>query len=153
MRLIVLVLAALATGCLETPVETSTASSDLTFSYYSPRLAVVARIAGQRRTADDLRAAVATKPPLYSTWTVLQEYRTLVQFNYDCAETLEESADALEMQLGMTSDVTALDQSSQILQLQLQMSMQRRAELMNLVSNIMKAMHETTSNVIDNLKD
>jgi hypothetical protein len=152
MRIILLVLAALATGCLEAPVETTTTqSSDRTF--YSPRLAIVARITGQRRAADDLRAIGATKPPASATWTEMQQYRTLTQFDYDSADALDRSADALEEMLASSSDLAQLDATSQLQQLQLQQEMQAEDRKFDSLSNIMKPMHETTKNVIENIRD
>ena len=51
-----LVLVLTAVGCAAEAPATSEVTSDLTYSFYSPRLAIVARIGGQRQTADELRA-------------------------------------------------------------------------------------------------
>lgn len=151
MRTLLVLLVALATGCLDTTPETGEASQDLTF--YTPHAAIVARIAGARKAADDLRAlAASSRPPVFATWAVYNDYRNLVQFDYDSADQLDTYADFVEERDRLANDKDALDTTSQQEMLRLQATMEKKAQLEGMLSNALKAMHDTTCSIIDNLK-
>ena len=88
MRTLTILIASLfVTGCLEVEEPTtSEASEDITISITNPYLVVSARSARLRNAAYEMRVLAATKPPLYPTWTVLQQYRTFVAFANSAAE-------------------------------------------------------------------
>ena len=101
----VVLMALFAAGCLETEAPTTAeTSSDLTYSYTTPKFLLVTRVERLQQSADDMRAlAAAAKPPLYSTWTVVQQYRSFADF-------ANSSANKLDLLAANTYDIATLFQ-------------------------------------------